>query len=592
MSTVRMVTGVQIRLIHFFQTIGITESRSLIILAIFIGLAAGAGAVVFRKLLTVFQHIFFEVIPGLAVANVPLWLIIPFIPVIGACCVWLITKFAKESRGEGVPGVMDAVINKGAIIQGRTAFTTLLASSLCIASGGSVGREGPIVQIGSSIGSAVGQFVRLSSDNIRILVGCGAAAGISAAFNAPIAGALFASEIILSNFNIRAFSPIIIASVSSTVLARLFLGNEQAFVLPIYEIVALREYILYALLGILCGIVSVFFIRIFYKIDDLFHHIRHLPAIVRAMLGGLLIGLIGVFLPQIFGNGYEAIDQVFANQLSWYMIAAILFFKMFTTGITLASGGSGGVFAPSLFLGAMTGGLFGYVGNALFPTLTADPGAYALVGMGAVMAGTTQAPLTAIILLFELTNNYHIILPIMLTTIIGSMVGRGLLGESIYTMNLLRKGRPMVRGRNIALLERIPVNSIIEQNYETIPSHASLPDILRIVQRSRHVVFPVVDSQHQLTGIITFQDIRTILFDEHVRSLLIAEDFANQDVPSIQRSDTLSEAFNQMEHGDYNLLPVINDANDRTLVGVITMEALMNRYRKELLLAATRMTDR
>ncbi|MCK5453125.1 MAG: chloride channel protein, partial [Calditrichia bacterium] len=335
-------------------------------------------------------------------------------------------------------------------------FAKLLASAICIGSGGSTGREGPVIQIGASVGSTIGQFLRVNPERMKIFVGCGAAAGIAAVFNAPVAGALFSLEIILGDFGVAQFGPIVIASVVATVVSRWFLGNNPAFEVPEYNLVSPVELIPYAILGIIAGLVALMFIKTLYSIEDYFEKLK-LHDIIKTMLGGLMIGIMGIFVPHIYGVGYNSMDLALLGELPWMLMLGLIFFKILATSLSLGSGGSGGIFAPSLFLGTMTGGFFGALVHKVIPDHSATSGAYSLVGMGAVVAGATHAPITAILIIFEMTGDYAIILPLMISAIIATVLTTKLKKESIYTLKLIRRGVDLFRGREVNILKALTV---------------------------------------------------------------------------------------------------------------------------------------
>ncbi|MGB3091949.1 MAG: chloride channel protein, partial [Candidatus Zixiibacteriota bacterium] len=417
----------------------LSEQRVLIILSVVVGVGGGFGAVIFRWLIGFFHKLFFDGGTSLfsQITSHPEWLI-PLIPLAGGLAVAPITyRLAREARGHGVPEVMLAVALRGGIIRPFVALAKSIASSICIGSGGSAGREGPIVQIGSAIGSTVGQMFKMSGDRVKVLVGCGAAAGISATFNAPIAGVLFALEIILGDFTMYAFSPVIISSVTATVISRAFLGNYPAFIVPAYDLVSVWEMPMYIGLGLLAGIFSVLFIKVLYKSEDIFEALK-IRNSLKPALGGLILGIIGLFYPQVFGVGYEAINAALHEEALIWVLFLLVFMKIAATSLTLGSGGSGGIFAPSLFMGATLGGFFGNLVHLAFPLITATPGAYALVGMSAMVAGTTHAPITAMLIIFELTGDYRIILPLMLASVVATLVANKLHVDSIYTLKLSR----------------------------------------------------------------------------------------------------------------------------------------------------------
>ena len=345
----------------------------------------------------------------------------------------LIYFFAREAKGHGVPEVMLAVAQRGGRIRPVVAVVKSLASALCIGSGGSVGREGPIVQIGSALGSTVGQALRMSDDRVRTLVACGAAGGIAATFNAPIAGVFFALEVILGEFTTRAFGVVVISSVTAAVIGRAAFGDVPSFPVPAYELVNVGEFGLYALLAVLAGVIGIVFTRTLYAFEDFFDGIR-MPEYLKPVPGGLCLGLIGVFLPQVFGVGYQAMSQALSGEYALGLLVILLAAKIVAVSLTIGSGGSGGVFAPSLFIGAMLGTAFGTAANALLPGFTAPPGAYGLVGMAAVFTGAARAPITAVIILFELTGDYRIILPLMLAVVLSTLVSEALSRDTIYTL--------------------------------------------------------------------------------------------------------------------------------------------------------------
>ncbi|MEE8416440.1 MAG: chloride channel protein, partial [Desulfobacterales bacterium] len=425
----------------FLRRLKTNEQTTMAVLALIVGLFGGFGAVGFRYLINFIQKISYGS-DGNLLEIIPLipWFQWIWLPALGGLVVGpMVYYLAREAKGHGVPEVMEAVALKGGRIRKRIVVIKSLASAICIGTGGSVGREGPIVQIGSAIGSTIGQALKVSADRMRTLAGCGAAAGIAATFNAPIAGSMFALEIILGDFGLATFSPIVISSVTATAVSRHFLGDTPAFIVPAYELISAWEFPLYVVLGGFCALIGRVFIALLYRVEDFFETLKF-PDYLKAFVGGMILGMIGFFFPHVLGVGYGAIDLSLTQMISWWLMLLLIVLKMLSTSITIGSGGSGGIFAPSLFLGAMAGGFFGSIVHAAFPEITASPGAYSIVGMGAVVSATTHGPLTAILMLFEMTGDYKIILPLMITCIISSTTIRQLLPESIYTLKLTRKG--------------------------------------------------------------------------------------------------------------------------------------------------------
>ena len=455
----RIVSSLAKKLI---ERLSLSETWFIVGMAAFVGLAAGYGGVAFRELLTWSRGLFFNgavwlkritvgfdsphadlaltaqvhSVKLLGGAN-PLgflpWPYLVLVCVVGGLLVGpLVYVVAKEAKGHGVPEVMDAIARKGGLIRIRVVFVKAVASVLSIATGASVGSEGPIVQIGSAIGSVVGQFFKVTRERMIILVGCGSAGGIAVIFNAPIAGILFALEVILGDFTVGTLSAVVISAVMATVIRHAYYADEPVFHGLNYEYVSAYEVGTYMLLGVISGLMALAYVRAVYKAEDMFDGSR-IPKLLRTALGGAGVAAIAVFFPDVLGVGYEAIDLALTEQIGLTVLFALALLKILATALSIGSGASGGIFAPALFIGAMAGGAMGCLVHGVFPEVTAPPGAYALVGMGAVFAASTHAPITAILILFEMTRDYKVILPVMIAVILATMIKRALMTESIYT---------------------------------------------------------------------------------------------------------------------------------------------------------------
>jgi len=560
------------------------EHSIMVILGILVGLAGGFGAVGFRYLIIFFQSISYGSGASLldVVKEVP-WYSRVWIPALGGLVVGPLVYFlAREAKGHGVPEVMEAVAIKGGVIRKRIVLIKSMASAVCIGTGGSVGREGPIVQIGSAIGSTIGQLFKVSGDRMRTLVGCGAAAGIAATFNAPIAGSMFALEIILGDFGLATFSPIVISSVTATAISRHFLGDMPAFIVPAYELVSAWEFPLYAVLGLFCALIAVTFTRVLYRLEDTFDAIKF-PEYLKAAVGGLIIGVMALLFPHILGVGYGAIDLSLSQMIPWWFMFLLILCKILATSITIGSGGSGGIFAPSLFLGAMTGGFFGMVIHHVFPGATASPGAYSVVGMGAVVSATTHGPLTAILMLFEMTGDYKIILPLMITCIISTLSGGRLLKESIYTLKLIRRGIDIRAGKEVNVLKSIPVKDVMNPDVETLPENLSMEKLFGRISKSNHNSFPVLNEKSELTGILSFIDYSNAVFDENLKYLVVVKELATQNVVTISLDGNLYDALEKITLKDYSILPVVFPDNPKQMAGIITRRDIIGAYNKALI---------
>lgn len=562
----------------------VSGPHALVIIAAAVGLATAGGALGFRALIGYFNHLFFGLTDQRLVqafgGGFKFWL--PLIPMLGGLLVGpIVFHFAKEAKGHGVPEVMNAVARLGGIIRPRVAAAKAVASAICIGSGGSAGREGPIVQIGSALGSTIGQYLRLSEDRIKVLVGCGAAAGISSVFNAPIAGVMFSVEIILGDFTIATFSPVLVSSVVASVLTRSVLGNHPAFEIPGYSLVSAWEIPLYMMLGVLLGVVAVLFTRSLDLTEDIFERLR-MPDLLRPALGGLLLGSIAIFFPQILADGYDAIRLSLNGQIVLWLLLALIFLKIMATSLTLGSGNSGGIFAPSLFMGAMTGGAFGIAANRLFPGVTASSGAYALVGMAGLVAGTTHAPMTALLIIFEMTNDYRIVLPLMVTVAVASLVARLLFSNSIYTIKLARRGIDIRSGRDINVLKAHKADEIVIAEYDSIPASATIPLILNKMEQSRESDLIVVDGQGRLQGVITFQDIRSVITKRELDTLVVAHDIVHREVEAVIIESDLEQVMNAFNVRGIRVLPVVDNKTSNRVIGIIRKDDLIEFYNQKL----------
>jgi CIC family chloride channel protein len=613
-----------------------------IMLACLIGILGGCGAVLFTFLIQLVSTWTVEPIvqQGILTGN-RLWLagllVVPAGGLLLVC--WFTRRFAPEAQGHGVPEVIMAVARHDGVIRPRVSLVKILASGVCIGTGGSIGREGPIVQIGSSLGSMAGQWFRLPPRYIKVLVGAGAAAGISATFNAPLAGVLFASEIILGNFAVETLTPIVIASVLADVVRAQFgeHGWEPAFQDLHYSSQGAWAHLpFYVLLGLICGLAAVMFTKLLYAVEDFGE--RRLPKWwLRALIFGGLVGLSGVVytfplvgsqkakqemaeqgppLPPLFGVGYPVVDHAlrlenaekpgrvnqadqpsgkhvrldYAGMLSklWWLLPLALL-KPLMTSLTLGGGGSGGIFAPSLFMGAGLGASFGLICNLLLgpvtPQLCADPGLYAIVGMGAVVAGTTHGTLSAILIVYEMTGDYRIILPIMVAAGLASVVARFIDPESIYLKKLSRREESIARGQEMHRLEHIMVRDVMIRHFPTVSHKDNLTEIVRVARENPHIEsLPVTNAEGRLVGIIRPGDLQRALDANVPPHLINAEDISMMLPFSVPTDANLIEALRDFGASDIETLPVESRVGDtRRVVGLLLRSEVMRRYREEML---------
>jgi CIC family chloride channel protein len=576
----------------------LSENAILVLLAVVVGLAGGFGAIGFRALIDGLQSLTAggsgaSLLESLA--SLP-WYYLLLLPAAGGLVVGPLVHFlAPEARGHGVPEVMEAVALHGGRIRPRVVGVKSLASALTITTGGSVGREGPIVQIGSAIGSSLGQFLELRHDRMRVLVGCGAAAGIAATFNAPVAGVLFAIELILGSYAITTLTPLIISSVVATVVCHAFPGitggDVRAFEIDfVFSLVSAWELPMYFALGIAAALVAWFFMKTLFFSESLFAAVP-IPPWLKAPVGGLALGSMILLSSRafggahIFGIGYESIEMAMGGGIVWWGLLGLIGLKILATSVTLGSGGSGGIFAPSLFLGAMAGGAFGIGVHALFPAVTAHPGAYALVGMGAVVAGTTHAPITAIIILFELTGDYEIILPIMIACVLANLITSRISRDSIYTEKLRRRGVKLRQGLDYSIIESSKVSGIILENPPTVAADENINHVLHHFLDSHVMEVYVLDDDGGLMGVIHLNNVIGLIRESGVGDTFIAADVMERDFPTVLPESTLSEVFRKFGTCHLDELPVVEDTSDGPgkLLGTITRRAVFVHYNREIL---------
>ena len=578
------------------------SSTSLIFfMAIIVGLGTGLGAVFFIKLIEWTEFFSYTTLSNLAPTLGRGWFIV--VPVLGGLVAGpIIAFFAKEAKGHGVPEVMEAIALKGGRIRPRVVVAKVIASASCIGTGGSAGREGPIVQVGAALGSTLAQWFHLSESRIRNLVACGAAAGIAATFNAPMAGVVFAIEIILGELAMSDLSSVVLSAITASTVARFFLGNDPAFKIPLYEVRHPLEIFLYLLLGVFGAAIGVLFIRSLYWFEDLFDNWRF-PDFLKPAVGGLLLGLMGYLYPQVlglgfvpreelqlgiipskniphvFGSGFPIIELTLLGKVSIGLLLTLIFLKILATSLTLGSGNSGGVFAPALFMGAMAGGSFGWATEHLFPSLSAGTGAYAIVGMAAVFAAAARAPLTAILIVFEMTDDYRILLPLMGAVIISTVLAQHWHPESIYTLKLVKRGIHLFRGRDIDVMAAVTVEEVMDKNPVTVPLSMPLSELMRVFAETNSHGFPVLDEKGKLWGIVSLSDLRRACPpDKPVPENLTVRDIANPNIVTAYPDERLSDIIPRMAPRDLSRVPVVSREDHRQLLGILRRQNVIHAY--------------
>ena len=600
MPATRRIGALAITSTHEALRVRTSGHLFMVAVAIACGLAGAFSAIVFRLMIRFVQAVFFQGAEGisalleeglLAEAGDPFqaaqdlsWEWRLLIPALGGLLVGpLVYFFAREAKGHGVPEVMAAVALRGGVIRARVVAVKALASAISIGSGGSVGREGPIIQIGSAIASTFGQLLKVPASQLRVIVGCGAAAGIAATFNAPIAGALFAAEVVVGGFAVAQLSPIVISSVVATVVSRYALGNHPAFPVPPYELVSPFELAPYMATGFIAGFVALAFMRSLSTAEDLFDRFA-IPEWLKAAVGGLLVGAIGIWLPNVYGVGYSTISMALTGSLPVAMLGVLLVAKILATSVTIGSGGSGGIFAPSLFLGAMTGGFIGSFVHQWFPDATASSGAYALVTMGAVVAAATHAPISAIIIIFELTQTINIIPPLMAACVTSTLVATFISRDSIYTEKLRRRGIDLYEEQTHNVLKSLYVHDIIDRSPVTIAANANLATVVEQVLESDHSDFFVLDDVGRLIGTMQLRDLtRTLVDRESLLHVVVAGDLVVPHPATLGENDDLDVAMRTFSGGLFEELPIVATDDPGRLVGSVHKRDLIHVYNREVM---------
>ena len=574
---------------EWFNGKALSENAVLLTFAVITGLLSGLGVVAFYRSIDFAYWAFYK----FPTSQFPRFALLTYRPVITAAGLavawWVMRHIGRGHDGMNVPDVQLAVVRRGGEIESRPALARTAASVITIGAGGSAGNEGPVVVLGAMIGSWLGRTFRFAPARVVVLVGCATGAAISAAFNAPLAGAFFALEEVVGTLAAGSFAPVVVSSVVAAVVSRAFLGNHPAFAIPQkYGYAHPSELaLLYPLLGVVCGLMAALYVRTYFWAGDVEKKLP-LPASAIPWIGGALVGVL-VFSSGglLVGYGHLAIHSDIFGRMAWYGLLALALGKILATSITLNMGGSGGVFTPSLYIGAATGGAFGVALSKLFPVMGLHPEAYALVGMGAIVAGATDAPITGILLVFEMTNDYAIVVPLMLTVVISHTIARRLSPDSLYSGWLRRRGQSIEKGTDRDVLDGLHVSDAYEAAPQVIAETARVDELLGHLGSTRQVYFPVVDDSHTLVGVITVSELGQLARnDEYLGSLLLAGDIA-QETETVTRDDSLMEAIRKMGVRGTESLPVVDPHSGR-LLGLIDRSHILNIYERTVSSAAHR----
>jgi CIC family chloride channel protein len=553
----------------------ISDSHAMLLWAAVIGVAGALATIVFREaiscvqiLLTGHSGSFVEIAKGLS------WQMRVLLPTCGGVVAGLFLLWARRMPAGATSDYMEAVAIGDGRIPVRHTVLRSLSSLATIGSGGSIGREGSMVQLAALCASLVGRWTYLPSSRLRLLVACGAAAGITSAYNAPIAGAFFVTEIVLGALMMETFAPVVVASVVANITMRELPGYKPAYEMPFFPEVAGPEIILFVFLGILAGVLAPQFLRLLRGSKALFQQTR-LPLPLRLGLGGLLVGLMSVQVPEVWGNGYSVVNSLLHTDWLWTTVLLVLFYKIVATSLTVGSGAVGGIFTPTLFVGAALGLLFGQLAQVLWPHAVSLPFAYAMVGMGAFLAAATNAPLMAILMIFEMTLSYQVVLPLMLSCVVAYVVARSLDGDSMYEITLKRHRDAAERMR----LRGTHMSELIKPAETVLQSDAPFREVARLFLKYPVKYIYITDSQQRYLGVVALQDVTSLLLDKNDTDSKCAGDFIRSHfLHEVTPDMALGQALQLFLDHQGERLPVIASVEDRRLLGVVYKTSLLEAY--------------
>jgi CIC family chloride channel protein len=569
-----------------------------ITLGALIGVVSGAGAIVFNYLLHLSSGLFMTELAGYTPPYTPdalpaFFATIPFrhwmflvIPAVGGLISGLLVfSFAPEAEGHGTDAMIETIHRKKGLIRKRVPLVKMIASAITIGSGGSAGKEGPIAQIGSGFGSYLASLLRLPERDRRVMVLAGAAGGLGAIFQAPLGSALFAVEVLYKEpeFEYDGILPCILSSIVGYSVFVSYSGVGTLFHPPPVLFSNPLELLLFAVFGLVCAVVGILYTQTFYAIRDRFFRRIPIENHFKPAVGGLLLGVLAFCFPEVLAGGYEWIQLTIDGHLATRLLLILAFAKILATTLTISSGGSGGVFAPSLFIGAMLGGAFGQLFGTLFPHIVTNPTGFVLVGMGGFFAGVAKVPIASLIMVAEMTGSYTLLVPMMLvSTLTYLLTGRFSLYESQV---MTRLDSPAHIGDfAVDVLEHVPVREAMTttQKVDFISETMSFREMVRLIADSRNSYFPVVDAQGEMTGILSLTDIRGVAFEDVLSELVIAKDIATENVITVTPRDNLSMALKQLASANVNQLPVVDPENRRRVLAMLSRHDIIVAYYKEI----------
>lgn len=560
------------------------------ILALFVGVLAGYGALVLRFGIEWVATLWTGESSWSAALDTIPWYIFLAAPVCGGLVVGLINHYwLPKGEARVIPGVVEALSERGGRISGRKTFAELTSNIVSVGSGASMGREAPTVALGAALASQLGKFLDLNEKQMRAIVGCGVAAGIAAAFNAPIAGVLFALEVILTDYAIATFTPIVLSAVIATVITRAHLGDNTMFSIPDFILVSSWEIPAYMGLGVFCGLIAVVVLKALPKSRHFFEkHVSN--PVFRPVIAGFILGCCALIMPEVMSIGYGTVESILLENMNvtvqgvalpvLLFLGLLLVSKAVVSVICSGGGFGGGMIGPSLFMGVVAGAFFGLIAHSIFPDMSESYGAYALVACAAMMAAMLQAPMSSILMVFELSGNYQIMMPLMAACVIAALVKRAFGEDSAVTESLEERGIETGWGLERSWMRSVPVSRIPWKAIPKISEHARLVELKAAYVKSGKGCVQVVDDDDLMVGIITFADLQEWLLDSTLDQVVVASEIANRKVLTISESDNLLNAVTLLDRVEFEQMPVVSADNPRKVLGVLSRNAVFSKYHK------------
>ena len=563
------------------------EQLVLLVLAVIMGGIAACGAIAFSYLYLAIQGLSFGTWSDTLFShaqNLPAWQIL-LVPTLGGLLIGLFVHFFMPGRRpHAVADVMEAVAVRNGRMSLRAGLGSAVVSAASIGVGGSVGREGPVVHLGASLCSWISLRLGLSRSLTINLLGCGVAAAIAASFNAPIAGTFFALEVVIGHYALTAFAPIVLASVTGTIISRAYFGNFPAFIVPENTLATPLEFPAFALLGVVSAGVAIVMMRGITYTQETVGKTR-LPGWAQPMVGGLCVGIIALVFPQVLGVGYGTTDAALKEQLDLSLLIALLGAKIVAVALSIGMGFGGGVFSPSLFVGAMLGGAFGLIAAVPFPDLASGHSAYTLVGMGAVAGAVLGAPISTILIMFELTGDYAVTVAVMVAVVIASVITQQVYGGSYFTRQLDRRGLNLKRGREVGLLAQTHVGDVMTSKFTAVAPFTQMPELREKLQVAPHAQLFVISGDGTLHGTLTLGDLSGSAFDTSLDDVVNASDVVRKHPPVLTPDTDLEVAIKLMEDVHEEHIAVVENRDSMKMVGVVHEVEVMLAYNRALMRA-------